>query len=401
MTIGAGDPDLPVEGWTEVALPLEDLWEAFADAESWPAWMSCFARVWVPGGRLEPGRRFHWLFNPIRPRYRYRLPATARIVEWRPQEQVTWEVTAPGFHALHSYRFQALDGGRSRFGSWEVAEGPVYERLRSFWLAHFRYVCRTSLEGAQVLAERGSGVRLRAYGPPGGGPALLAIPGLDGSIGSIEPIVERLARTRRVLVADYTVEHNATLEALAAEIAAVARGEAGGEVDLLGQSIGTLVAAQVAAAGELPVRRIVLVATFTRVRDLGLRLTNLVSALSPYALQRLTAPAMMAIVCGPVGDGRRHPFFAASRRAVFSRTRRRTGWQVGRDFSGLLSRAAERPLLVLLGEQDRFAPAGDAARVRAAVEPGGRVVTLPDAGHVLLPRQAIERAAGEIDAFLT
>jgi len=65
---------------------------------------------------------------------------------------VTWEVSAPGFHALHSYRFAALGPEHCRFGSWEVAEGPTYRALRPFWLAHFRYVCRESLAGARMLA---------------------------------------------------------------------------------------------------------------------------------------------------------------------------------------------------------------------------------------------------------
>lgn len=399
MTIGAGDPALPVEGSIEVGLPVERLWDAFADAESWPAWNPCFARVWVRGGGLHEGSRFVWLFNPIRRGYPYRLPALARITEWRPRERVTWEVTMPGFHALHSYTFEALGSERSRFGSWEVAEGRAYERLRRFWLAHFRYVCRASLEGVVALAGRGVGVRLRAYGEARGHPPLLAVPGLDGSIGSIEPIVERLAADRRVLVADYTSEHNDTLEELAAEIATAARAKVDGEVDLLGQSIGTLVAAEIAASGALPVRRIVLIGTFTRVRDATLRVANALSAISPYCLQRTTAPALLAVTCGPVGDGRRHGFFAASRKSNFSRTRRRTGWQVARDFSSLLRRL-DRPLLVLLGARDRFPPRSDAERVRATVEPRGRVVSIPDAGHVLLPSPAIERAVAEIGAFL-
>jgi len=399
MTIRSDDPALPVEGSTEVALPVERLWKAFADPESWPAWNPCFARVWVRGGRLHEGSRFVWIFNPIRRGFLYRLPATAQIVEWRPCERVTWEVRMPGFHALHSYTFEALGPGRARFGSWEVAEGPNYHRLRRFWLAHFRYVCRASLAGATALADRGVGVRLRTYGAGAAGPPLVAVPGLDGSVASIEPVVERLAADRRVLVADYTAEHNPTLESLAAEVAAAVRAEADGDVDLLGQSIGTLIAAEVAASGAVPVRRIVLIGTFTRVRDAVLRATNGLSALSPYALQRTSAPGLMAVACGPVGDGRRHPFFAASRRSVFSRTRRRTGWQVGRDFSSLLGRL-DRPLLVLLGGSDRFPARGDAKRVRAAVAPGGRIVTIPEAGHVLLPSAAVERAAAEIDAFL-
>ena len=70
-----------------------------------------------------------------------------------PHDRVTWEVDAPGFHALHSYRFAALGPERSSFGSWEVAEGPAYRALRRFWLAHFRYVCRESLAGARTLAR--------------------------------------------------------------------------------------------------------------------------------------------------------------------------------------------------------------------------------------------------------
>jgi pimeloyl-ACP methyl ester carboxylesterase len=400
MSIQTSDPALPVQGKTEVGLPVEQLWEAFADPESWPVWNPCFARVWVRGGRLRKGSRFFWLFNPIRPWYPYRLPAMARIVEWQPRERVTWEVRLPGFHALHGYWFERLDAERSQFGSWEVAEGRGYELLRRFWVAHFRFVCRSSLEGARRLAERGVGVRLHSVGQANGRPPLLAVPGLDGSIGSIEPLVERLAADRRVLVADYTAEHNATLEGLAAEIAAAAEAEAPGEVDLLGQSIGTLMVAEIAAAGALPVRRVVLIGTFTRVRDASVRVADALSAIMPYALQRLTTPTLMAIVCGPVGDGRRHPFFAASRRSIFSRTRRRSAWQVGRDFSALLRRI-DRPLLVLLGARDRFPPPGDAARVRAEVEPGGRVAVIPGAGHVVLPSQAIDIAAHEIAGFLS
>jgi hypothetical protein len=61
-------------------------------------------------------------------------------------------VRAPGFHALHSYLFADLGEGRSRFGSWEVAEGAGFRGLRRFWLAHFRFVCRESLAGAERLA---------------------------------------------------------------------------------------------------------------------------------------------------------------------------------------------------------------------------------------------------------
>ena len=75
----------------------------------------------------------------------------AEIVELERCERVTWEAALPGFHALHSYRFEDLGGGNCRFGSWEVAEGAAYRATRRFWLAHFRFVCSESLAGAATL----------------------------------------------------------------------------------------------------------------------------------------------------------------------------------------------------------------------------------------------------------
>ena len=72
-------------------------------------------------------------------------------MELERNDRVTWEVSAPGFHAVHSYRFGSLGENRCRFGSWEVAEGPTFRALNRFWLAHFNFVCRESLAGATSL----------------------------------------------------------------------------------------------------------------------------------------------------------------------------------------------------------------------------------------------------------
>jgi hypothetical protein len=108
----------------------------------------------VRGGELRTGATLVLAFNPIRPWYPYKLPATAEIVELERHDRVTWEGRAPGFRAVHSYRFAGLEAQRCRFGSWEVAEGPAYRATQRFWLAHFRYVCRESLAGARALLER-------------------------------------------------------------------------------------------------------------------------------------------------------------------------------------------------------------------------------------------------------
>jgi polyketide cyclase/dehydrase/lipid transport protein len=149
-------PHLPIEGSVELAMRIDQLWQAFMDVERWPSWNRCIWRARVRDGELMEGATLAWVFNAIRPWYPYKLPARAEIVEFERNDRVTWEANAPGFHALHSYRFADLDGERCRFGSWEVAEGPMYSAMRRFWLAHFRYVCRSSLAGAQKLAENPS-----------------------------------------------------------------------------------------------------------------------------------------------------------------------------------------------------------------------------------------------------
>jgi hypothetical protein len=59
----------------------------------------------------------------------------------------------PGFHARHAYWMEPLGPDRSRFGSWEVAEGPVYRLLRRFWVAHFAFVRDASVRGAAALGS--------------------------------------------------------------------------------------------------------------------------------------------------------------------------------------------------------------------------------------------------------
>lgn len=95
---------LPIAGSTALELPVDRLWETFLDV-------------------------LIWAFIPIKRGYLYKLPALAEIVEFEPYERITWEVTMPGFHAVHAYRFAALGEQRCRFGSWEVAEGPAYRAV--------------------------------------------------------------------------------------------------------------------------------------------------------------------------------------------------------------------------------------------------------------------------------
>lgn len=246
-------------------------------------------------------------------------------------------------------------------------------------------------------------IKLHHYGEATAEPPLLAIPGLDGTSGSIQPVVARLAQGREVIVVDFSAERNATLEGLVAEIAAAVKEEGCPSLDIMGQSIGTILAAQLATTPGIPVRRVVLTCTFTRLRWTVLKWVVRLTRLSPDWLYRLTSPLTIALSCGPVGDGRDHPAFAASRNSDKEVVARRTSWQINRDFSTDLARI-QAPLLILMGEKDRFVPdAGEEiGKLRAlfAGRPGARVEGIPDAGHIFLPSAAINAATNRIEAFL-
>lgn len=140
----------PVQGSVDVAIPIEELWGMFSQANQWPRWNRCF--YWAANRNLTAGDNLVWCFQPIRWWYLYKFPATARIVEAEPASHVTWHVTAlPGFFARHTYSVEDLGSGRTRFSSWERAMGWEFRLTRGFWIAHFVFVRDRSLEGARLL----------------------------------------------------------------------------------------------------------------------------------------------------------------------------------------------------------------------------------------------------------
>jgi hypothetical protein len=141
---------MPVVGTVDVSIPCDLLWECFRQAHWWPKWNDCF--FWVKNSDLVQDQQLIWAFQPIEWWYLYRMPAWAKIVELVPQRKVTWEVTAsPGMYARHTYFLEELGPGRTRFGSWEKAMGPGFRSIQRFWTAHFEFVNRESLAGAQRL----------------------------------------------------------------------------------------------------------------------------------------------------------------------------------------------------------------------------------------------------------
>ena len=245
-------------------------------------------------------------------------------------------------------------------------------------------------------------IRLIRLGKTAEAPPLFVVPGLDGTIGSVEPVVTRLAQKREVIVIYFSAETKPTLESLVTEIAAVVKAEGRSPIDVMGQSIGTIFAAQLATLHGLPVRRVVLTCTFTILRWKTLQWVVSLSRLSPGWLYRLTSPLSIIISCGPVGDGWKHPAFTATWNSDKDAVVKRTAWEINRDFGPDLAKI-QSPLLILMGERDGFVP--DAAqevkklRQMFANRPA-RVDTIPNAGHIFLPSKAIALASEKIEEFL-
>ena len=144
---------IPVQGTVDVDIPIATLWDAFTGANNWPRWNDCF--FWVRNKNLVQGQHLIWTFQPIKPWLPYKMWAIANIVEYVPQQRVTWEVTAlPGMYARHTYHVEDLGNGRTRFGSWEQGMGWGFRPMRWFWLKHFTFVKDESLKGALRLEEQ-------------------------------------------------------------------------------------------------------------------------------------------------------------------------------------------------------------------------------------------------------
>lgn len=142
----------PVAGTVDIDVPAEVLWQCFRQANLWPRWNPCM--FWANNPDLVLGQQLMWAFEPLRWWYLYKLPGVATLIEVEENRKVTWEVTVmPGFYARHTYSIEDLGEGRSRFGSWEKAMGPMFRALQFFWVAHFVFVKDQSLKGAQTLEE--------------------------------------------------------------------------------------------------------------------------------------------------------------------------------------------------------------------------------------------------------
>lgn len=220
----------------------------------------------------------------------------------------------------------------------------------------------------------------------GNGPAVVLVPGMNGS-GELFyrqiPLFERSYR-----VATYSLRDDATsLDVLAADLAAVVKAMApeDGQAIIVGESFGGVVALTFALAYPELVSALVILNSFPCFTP-KLRLTLAIASLS--ALPWGTMSLVRRLTAFRLHSGHTHHtevkrFLALTARATRDGYINRLRLLRGYDVRSRL-RDIQRPALFLAAEQDHLVPAVMQARYMAAQVPAGEMRVLHGHGHICL-----------------
>jgi pimeloyl-ACP methyl ester carboxylesterase len=213
----------------------------------------------------------------------------------------------------------------------------------------------------------------------GAGPPLVLLPPLGCEAVVWTPVLQRLARSRRVLACNFPGYGRCPLagapdrvEALAGAVAAVLAGAVAGAIDLVGWSLGGFVAQVLAVRAPRQIRSLTLVNTTAHL-PLGDSLTE---------AERLTALLLADLDrdVGPVGAAgpRRWVEWGHDRRtpAVWAHyTRLVTSFDARATAAAIAA-----PTLIVAGAADRVVTTEQSEWLQRAIA-GARLVVLPEVGH--------------------
>ncbi|HEX4289879.1 MAG TPA: alpha/beta hydrolase [Trebonia sp.] len=246
------------------------------------------------------------------------------------------------------------------------------------------------------------------YREIGSGPPLVLIMGYAGTMETWEPqLVDTLARHFRVVIFDNAgiggtraLPSPLTIDAMANQTSALIRALGLGRPDVLGWSMGGMIAQALAVLHPGQVRRLVLCATFpgvgtvippqAKINDLtnGNGLPVLFPADQPMAAAAFSAGAQSY----PSAD-------AASAGVITAQGDASLSWFHGADAAGRLSSRISAPTLVADGAEDQLDSVSN-SRAVARLIPAARLVIYPDAGHGFLFQEGT-RFAVTVESFLS
>lgn len=134
----------------DIAAPLERVWAALSDVESWPEWTPTVTSVRrLDEGPLRPGSRAR-IVQPRIPEAEYVVTALV------PGRSFTWEASAPGVLTTARHDAEPLPGGGTRVrlsvrqsGWLGAVMGRFYRGLTDRYLANEANGLKTRCEAPQ------------------------------------------------------------------------------------------------------------------------------------------------------------------------------------------------------------------------------------------------------------
>jgi pimeloyl-ACP methyl ester carboxylesterase len=225
-----------------------------------------------------------------------------------------------------------------------------------------------------------------AYRITGNGPPLVLITGYDGTMQNWDPrLVDALAQHYRVVIFDNAgigptaaLPAPLSIDAMANQTSALINTLGLGRPDVLGWSMGSLIAQALAVLHPDQVRRLVLCASWPG-NGQGIRPSA--QALDSGELFPANQTAAQntydaAIAAYP-------PVPAAPAATLTAQLNAIDQWWAGRDPAGTQAAKIAAPTLIADGTEDQFVPLAN-SHTLARLIPGARLTLYPDAGHAFL-----------------
>jgi pimeloyl-ACP methyl ester carboxylesterase len=256
-----------------------------------------------------------------------------------------------------------------------------------------------------------TGLGTVGYRAMGHGPPLLLITGYSGTMEGWDPrFVDALAERRRVILFDNAgvgetaaLPSRLTVDGMADQASALVAALGLKHVDVLGWSMGSMVAQALAVLHPSQVRRLILCAAFpgdgSAVRPSRRELNafesgrpqDVLAALFPAGEAVARDAYLVAVSSYPAAPAVPSDVLRAQRRAV-------DAWWSGADRAGPRGDEISAPTLVADGTVDRLDPTAN-SRALAKLIPGATLELYPDAGHAFLFQ---DRATfvSRVEAFL-
>lgn len=291
-------------------------------------------------------------------------------------------------------------------GAASVASGSTAGAAASSTRAHASPAITTA--PVRVVATKRGDVAYRAIGS---GRPLVLIMGLGSSMEDWAPsFVDRLALTHRVVIFDNAgigrtaaLPGQLTMSAMADQTSALIAALGLKRPDVLGWSMGGLVAQALAVRHPTRVRRLVLAATQPgtgKAKPIPAKVQQILATATAEQFNALLFPAdqqaaLLSYTAGIAGYTDR----ATVPDAVFgAQSHALHGWLAGSEAAGHKASASTIPTLVADGRRDEFNPLANSKQL-AHLFHRSQLQLYPDAGHAFLFQEYV-KFGNRVNAFL-